>query len=327
MVAGSLLGVALSYMMHSYRPWFSLRRRREIWSYSAWIMVIHVASYVTSVVDNLVVGNRGGTTAMGYYSVAYGVATLPVLELVQPTWRGVFPVYASVADDAARFKQSFLDVLRVVCLLAIPLSVGCSMVAPDFVYVALGEQWLDIVPVVAWLALSAMAMIFSEAMFTVITVGHRPRNTALMMVARFIAMVPAAYIGYAYDGLDGAAIARTALMFAFLPLIYVGLRTVMVIRIDELLACLARPILGASTMVGALMLIHPLIPDIPLLRLVIEGAAGALTFAAAVLGFWILSGRPQGPERFVWDYMGAFLSGHAARGALRGTVGGGKSDA
>lgn len=326
-LAGKVLHVALSYSMHPYRPWFCLRRIYEIWSYSFWIVVTQVADFVTSISDSLVAGNRAGTTAMGHYTVAYGVATMPVLELVQPTWRGILPVYASVAEDATCFKRTFLDVLAVAAMLAVPLSVGCSTVAADFVRVALGAQWVEAIPLVRVLALSAMAVIFGEAMFVVINVGLRPRQTAYFVISRLALLVPAMIVGYAYGGLLGIAIARTVLMFAFLPLIFVGLNTVMQISVREVATCLSRPVFGAATMVCVLWLVHPSIPDIPLVRLPAETAIGAISYAAAVSALWVVAGRPPGPERFFWERIANFTSRRRLRRMPADSVGERGSDA
>lgn len=69
------------------------------------------------------------------------------------------------------------------------------------------------------------------------------------------------------------------------------------------------------------------IPNLPLIRLVIAGAAGALTFVAAVSGSWIVSGRPSSSEGFVREGVAAFLYVGRVWPLLASSLGEGRSDA
>jgi O-antigen/teichoic acid export membrane protein len=64
-IFAAVLNVWLSYRMHPYRPRWSLARFGEIWSFSQWLVISRVGSYLNRKCDEFVVGGHAGTAAMG----------------------------------------------------------------------------------------------------------------------------------------------------------------------------------------------------------------------------------------------------------------------
>src|SRR5260370_11415081 len=78
------LGAILSYIFHSYLPRFAFEKiaLRGALNLGKFSLVIAVASYVTTMADNVMVGRLLGTGALGNYSLAYNVASAPISVLV-----------------------------------------------------------------------------------------------------------------------------------------------------------------------------------------------------------------------------------------------------
>src|SRR5207249_5304962 len=55
MVSGAIINVVLSYVMHSYRPRFSVAEVRHLWSFSNWLLVSTVGSFLTRKADQFIV--------------------------------------------------------------------------------------------------------------------------------------------------------------------------------------------------------------------------------------------------------------------------------
>src|SRR4029079_4452217 len=68
-LVASVIGVAISYAMHPYRARLRCIKIREIWSFSQWLMVSRVGSFLNRKCDEFVVGGYVGTSAMGSYHV------------------------------------------------------------------------------------------------------------------------------------------------------------------------------------------------------------------------------------------------------------------
>ncbi len=92
------LGTVLSYIFHSYRPRLALEKiaLRRALTFGKFTLVIAVASYVTTMADNVMVGRLLGTAALGNYSLAYNVASAPIIVLVFSLSKVLFPAYAEI---------------------------------------------------------------------------------------------------------------------------------------------------------------------------------------------------------------------------------------
>jgi PST family polysaccharide transporter len=91
--------------------------------------------------DQLIVGRRLGTGALGAYSLALTLSSMP-MEKISGLLGRVLPSYlAAVRDDEAAARRYLLLSLEGLSLVTLPLAIGLAVVAGDFVYVVLGERW------------------------------------------------------------------------------------------------------------------------------------------------------------------------------------------
>ena len=78
LVSSSAMSVVLSYVMHPYRPRWSLAEARHLWSFSNWLLVSRVGSFLSRKADEFIVGGAVGSAALGNYHVAAEIATMPL---------------------------------------------------------------------------------------------------------------------------------------------------------------------------------------------------------------------------------------------------------
>jgi len=86
----------LSYAMEPHRPRFTLCKIRDIFSFSVWNLGKSIGGYLYRHLEKPMIGNFAGAPAMGRYSVAYDVTTLPSEELINPVVTALFPVMVKV---------------------------------------------------------------------------------------------------------------------------------------------------------------------------------------------------------------------------------------
>ena len=107
---GAACGVVLSYLFHSFRPRFMLDRTAfgEAFRFGKFIFVIGVTTYVTTMADNIVVGNYPGAAALGAYVLAYNFTNLSV-GIVSGTLNDVsLPAYSELqANRQSAWKTRF----------------------------------------------------------------------------------------------------------------------------------------------------------------------------------------------------------------------------
>lgn len=306
-VASRFFCVALSYWMSPYRPRFDLSRRREIWSFTGWLTLLSVSRFLGSKVDEFIIGTRLGATGMGHYAVALDVSTAPTIELLQPSWRAVYPVFANLTGEPDRLKTLYLDTFAVVFAIALPACLGVSAVAGDAVSLLLGSQWQDSAALVAILAACALPTILIEAVTTLLNVTSNSRSSATLSIICTITLIPACLMGFAIAGIEGTAWGRLAALLGLLPLILMFARQSLNISATEYLAQMWRPAIGASAMFFVVSVIQSLDFGGTFARLMASIAVGATAYTIFLLALWSVSGRKAGFERWAMDQVSALL--------------------
>ncbi len=103
--------------------------------------------------DNFVVGRVLGADALGMYSRAYQLMSLPAMYVGQVFDRVLFPAVAREQGDSGRVRRSLLGSLEVVAFVSLPTAVVMFIAAEEIIGSLFGESWLHIAPVVSVLSL------------------------------------------------------------------------------------------------------------------------------------------------------------------------------
>lgn len=296
MLSSAIIGVLVSYRMHPYRPRFSLAAFRQIWSFSQWLMISQIGSFLNQKTDAIVVGGLVGTTAMGNYHVANEISTMPTSELVMPMRRAMYPVLAKLGDKPEQFRAGVLSGFSAVAAMCLAMSFGLMSVAPEAVRLILGSKWLEAIPLVQWLALyggfSSLILVLEVPLW----VKGRTRLSATQNWAELAVLIPVLWIATQRYGIEGAAATRALTSATMMMLMaYLAVRSDC-ISYRQLAGALWRPLMAAGTM-AACVLSLSFGPAWPLaLVLCCKVLIGALLYSLVLMVLWLLAGRPQGFE-------------------------------
>ena len=307
-ILASVLGVAVSYAMHPYRPRLSLARIKEIWGFSQWLVISRIGSYLNRKCDELVVGGIAGTTAMGNYHVANELATLPSTEIVMPVRRAMFPTLTKIYDRPDEFTASVLAGFSGVAALCLFVSFSILVTAPEVVSVVLGDKWTAAAPLVKWLALfsgfSALVLVLEVPLW----VAGKTNVTAAQTWLELVVIVPITLLAVRAHGVEGAAAARAGVSMLMVPVMMVLTARNGSVTFWQLAGALWRP-LAAALVMAAVVHSLPLEGVGPaLLRLGAKGAACAALYPPLLLLLWWASGRPKSIEAKVVGMVRAALA-------------------
>lgn len=313
MTTSSLIEVILSYVMHPYRPRLCLRRWREIWGFSQWLIISRAGAFLNRKVDEMVVGRLLGTSAMGGYHVANELATMPNSELVMPLRRAMFPTLAKVSENPAELERLFRLSFSAITAMCFSVGFGLMSIAPELVPIVLGDKWTSAVAAMRWLAVHAA---FSSLILTLempLWVTGRTRLTATQTWLDLSLLIPMAYFAVTAYGVEGAAIARLAVSLVVLPVMVHFVASACRISALKLYGDLWRPLLAGLTMSAVLSLLTPdVIGSMPL-TLALKILVGVALYPATLLLLWLLAGRPWGIEREAAKALSAFLAQRRSR--------------
>ncbi|WP_218079546.1 oligosaccharide flippase family protein [Anthocerotibacter panamensis] len=211
-LAAGLVDALLKRYWSGYR--FHYQRRldpealREVRGFVMGILAINLAVQANTNGDNLVIGRLLGTQALGYYSVAYQLAMVPVFALSQIN-RVNFAVLAQ--KDRKQQGIYLTQALELYALAAAPVYAIAWLVAPWAIPLLYGSPWQQAVPVFQGVLIFAYARGFMALLGTALNALDRTGVNAAINWALVPLSIPAYILG-AHWGIAGVAVAVALVM-------------------------------------------------------------------------------------------------------------------
>ena len=301
MTIGRAVSLVMSYTMSSYRPRFSLAASRELFNFSKWLLINNILFFLLHRGCTFVIGRISGTAALGIYTIAYEISSLPSTELVAPINRVMFPGFSKMRD-AGEISQAYLKLFALVMLTILPAGIGIAAVADPLVATLLGEKWMAAIPVIQLLALhGAIGATQSNNGVVWLVLGH-PRMVTTVALMFLLVLFPALYYFMNEHGVIGVGYAYILAHIVTVPYSMVVSKRMLKFSWPSFLETLWRPTLAVLAMYGAVYYADAwLAGQAPILRLVLDSLIGAAVYIAVVLASWRLVGNPDGAEQFVMD--------------------------
>lgn len=309
-IAGRLVGSAMSYAVHRHRPRFSLARWRDLFSFSRWLLVINVASFVRERYPDLVLGRLVGATGLGLYTVGAEIAQLATSELTAPINRAVFPALSRVAGDQHALRREYLSASGMTWLLALPVAFGIAAIAPVLVPTLLGEKWMAAVGVVSLLAWAGVLQIIQSTTYAVFLATNKLSVPAAIGVCHAVVLMVALPVVGTRMGVEGVLLVILGARMIVTPINMAYLIRISGLAPSALLAILWRPVLAASIMyVVVVKYLGSAIGPASLGVLFAAIALGAVCYVAGVLVLWWVSGRRDGAEQGISNELRRYWPG------------------
>jgi O-antigen/teichoic acid export membrane protein len=296
MTTSALIDVSLSYLMHPYRPRLCMKRSREIWSFSQWLILSRVGSFLNRKTDEFVVARVLGTGPMGGYHVANELATMPNSELVMPLRRALFPTLAKIAKDTGELERLFVLSFSTIAVLSLSVGFCLMATAAELVPIVLGPKWVSAVGAMRWLALYGALSSLVLTLEVPLWVTGQTRLSAAQTWLELALLVPLAYAAARSYGVEGAAFARAAVSLVVLPAMLLFVARACSVRVGRLFGALWRPLVAGLVMALAQELAGRHGQGVLALTLLLKLVTAALVFPASLGLLWLASGRPPGIE-------------------------------
>lgn len=247
-IATRVWAVAASYAMHPYRPRLSFAASRELMNFSQWLLFNNVLLYLKSRASDFVIGRMSGARPLGLFTVSYEIANLPTTEIVMPINRAVYSGYAQMGSDPAALRQGFLNVITVIAAFALPAAAGIGATAALLVPLALGDRWLDAIPLIEVLAIYGVFIALqTNTLYIYIALGE-PRTATLLNALHVAILIPALALGASQAGALGAAWACLVTAIVNAPVNALVLMKRLALRPVDLVLASWRPVVAAAFM-------------------------------------------------------------------------------
>ncbi len=303
LIATKAMQLASGYLLHPYRPRLSLLHWRELMGFSVWLQLSAIIDGLRTRIADLVVGRLEGSHSLAIFNMTTELANLPQGEFVGAINSAVFPKYGRLQGDIKALRGAYVDILSLTFLAGLPFAVGLAFTAQSAVLLLLGAKWVEVIPVIQFVAFGAFAYaVGGNTPFVLISAG-RPNINAALGAGTLVVLLVMLILLTSRMGINGAALGFTIASFLVLPVHFLILRKSIGLSLREVWPRVWRSLVAVVVMWGALHLVAPDMQATTSLdaawRLAIAAGIGGAVYAAAVVGLWNLSGRPQGVEQLL----------------------------
>jgi PST family polysaccharide transporter len=231
--------------------------------------------------DYLIVGRALGASALGYYTMAFRLPELAIINVFFVVSSVTFPLYSRARRNRERLQRGYLMSVRAQSLYGVCAGVGLAVLAPAAVPVLLGAGWESSVAPFTALSVYAAVRSLSAGANDVYKAIGRPQLTVWVGAVRVVLLAPALLVATRW-GITGVAWTQAAVAGVFAVLMQVLVLRVLAVSWRAWARAVV-PGLAAGAAVGMVAAGVVAVNGWPApVRLAVGVAAGGLAAAAVV---------------------------------------------
>lgn len=277
-------------------PTLSLRGTRPLLRFGGELTLTQILWVAFTQSDALICGRLLGKEALGIYSVALHLASLPIQRIAGIVNQVAFPAFARLQGNLEQTATAVWSGVSVLSFAAFPVLWGISSIAPEIVDIVLGPKWqpaalpLQILGII--MPLRVVGYFLPNAIQGVGRSDILLRNSLWALVI----VLPLLFVGASRWGVFGLCLAwLVASPLLFLQSMHRTL-PVLGMRLGHLMTAIAPAAVAGVLMYVAVFCAREIVSDESsgAVRLLVLIVVGAVTYAAA--SWWF---NRQGVERFI----------------------------
>jgi len=131
-----------SYVIHQYRPHFSLSKIKKQWLFSKWSLLRGITGFIRSHIDTIFVSRLFPQNQLGAYHLHRDIAVMPALMIINPIMEPLIALLAKSKNASERFAFQFRTSYLFLFFILLPLSGTLWNFSEGITQILLGEQWL-----------------------------------------------------------------------------------------------------------------------------------------------------------------------------------------
>lgn len=129
---------------------------RSMLSFGGNVTGYALINYVSNNSGNLLVGRMFGPLALGLYTKAVQLLSLPTEQINEPLATVSIPALSRLIDSPDRYRQAYLRIMEKVIMVTMP-AIALMIATSDFVVrIVLGAQWTESAKIVVFMGISAL---------------------------------------------------------------------------------------------------------------------------------------------------------------------------
>jgi len=142
-------------------PNFDIRDLDGVGNYGFVVLLTRLVFFVYSKADILIMSKALNIDLVGFYTVAKDLATLPMARIAASINIVGLSAFSKFEGKTGELTGHYLKAITSIAFVSFPVFIGISSVSPEIVPLALGEKWMESIPVLQVIAFSVPFRLFN----------------------------------------------------------------------------------------------------------------------------------------------------------------------
>ncbi|WP_158230374.1 lipopolysaccharide biosynthesis protein [Pseudofrankia asymbiotica] len=248
-------------------------------------------------VDTAVTGRILGPIALGYYTMAFNLASWPVNMFSFAVRRVSLVGFAQLSAEPSRLRFVYARSLALLTAVTVPVCVLLATLGEEVIETVYGTKWVLADQALRFLALLSIVRVAIEITDDLLVALGKARIMVRIQTLWLVALIPALTIGAHLDGIRGVAIGHLVVAVGIVaPAFCLTLRALgfPLVRIAMILV---RPALGGIAF-ALVTRVGPWVASPPPVQLLVGAVAAIAVYAVFVAPMrWLVRQRRDGQPR------------------------------
>jgi O-antigen/teichoic acid export membrane protein len=251
-IVGSTLAMVL-FLKFSPLP-FSLKIDRQVAGrllrFGLPLAGASIVVFVIGFADQIVAGRVLGSTALGFYLLAFNLSSWPVQMFSQPLRAVAPPTFSRLQHHPEAMRRTFGSIVGLLGAVTFPICLLLAGAAEPLIRFVYGDGWSPAASALVWLGVMAAFRILFELAYDYLVVVGVSRSIFTLQVVTLIALIPTMIAGAHLWGTAGIAAAQVVVAAVVALPLYLVLFHRAGLPVGRVLARLVLPVAAAAA-VGA----------------------------------------------------------------------------
>lgn len=285
-IIGTSIGLIALYIVCPWKARFRIDRRiaKELFTYGKHVFLMLFLVFLIFHLDDAFVGAFLGLTVLGYYYIAYRWSSYFANFLTKLVYKVMFPTYSQIQEEPGRLKRGYLETLDVLSLMAFPLYFALIVVAPEFVELLLGSQWMPAVLSLQILCFFGLMRTLTEPAGNVFLAVGKSKILSMTNLLSLILIVIFIYTATVEYGIAGISFLMVAVYFTHMIILWWFITKNLDVTFHDIGDTFRGP-LFASMLMFISMLVTKSVMGSGLVPFAVTLAVGAVVYLVVIYGY------------------------------------------
>lgn len=166
-VISNIVWTVITYHQHKWRPsgGFQIDRWNEVVKFSTDILGVELTNKLKGNIDYLIVGYFWGVEELGLYYFSFNAGIGISLNVINAFSSAMFPYFCAARENLSVLRERYFRSVKATSSIVTPIILLQVALAPLYVPFIFGDKWVDAIPVLMLICLSALPLPLSTSAY------------------------------------------------------------------------------------------------------------------------------------------------------------------